>query len=508
MKTLRNPLFLTFFILLTISLLSLLFIMIVMKTKQEKSTQKPNLPLRKPAVAGSFYPGSQKELAATISALLNQAEVFPATQSAKIIIVPHAGISYSGRIAAWGFKQIEGRDYHQIILLGSSHRSFFNQAAVFDKGIWETPLGRVEIDEGLAKKIVDKGKKIVADTSPHAEEHSLEIELIFLQKVLKNFKIVPILLSQTSDELIESLAQKISQNLDEQTLLVASTDLSHYPPYETATKVDGETIKAILSGKKDVFAKTVANLENQGYPGVGTCACGAEAVKVALRVGEILNLEFKKIKYENSGDVGGDQSQVVGYVAIVGYGKNASATYKLDGSAQKEALEIARRTLEEHFEGRRTPEIIPKNKGLLEQLGAFVTIRNKGELRGCIGEFEPKETLYKVIQKMTLAAATEDIRFMPIQAKELKDIKIEISIMTPKRKINDWQEIQLGKHGVVVQKGMRAGTFLPQVATETGWGPEEFLSHLCAEKAGLAQDCYKDPSTNLFVFEAQIVEEK
>jgi AmmeMemoRadiSam system protein A len=129
-------------------------------------------------------------------------------------------------------------------------------------------------------------------------------------------------------------------------------------------------------------------------------------------------------------------------------------------------------------------------------------------LRGCLGEFEPKEPLSKVIQKMTLAAATEDIRFMPVQAKELKDIKIEVSVMTPKRKIDDWREIQLGKHGVVVQKGDRAGTFLPQVATETGWGLEEFLSHLCAEKAGLPQDCYKDSSTSLFVFEAQIVEEE
>lgn len=484
------------------------FIIAMKRPKKSPSEEKISGPIRKPAVAGSFYPDSPKELEATLSTLLNQAEVIPATKSTKILIVPHAGISYSGQVAAWGFKQIENKNYTRIIILGVSHRHIFNQAAVFEKGLWETPLGKVEVDQNLAKKIID-GEKIVADITPHLEEHSLEIELIFLQKVLKDFKIVPILLSQTSKELIETLAQKISQNLDEQTILVVSTDLSHYPPYEVANKVDGETIKAILSGKKEIFEKTIQELESKGYPGVDTCACGAEAVKVALKVGEILDLEFEKIKYENSGDVSGEKSRVVGYAAIVGYGKSLFTSQPLDDQAQKEALKIARQTLENHLKSPLAPlsPLTPKNKSLLKPLGCFVTLRKHGELRGCIGEFEPKDPLYRVIQKMAIEAATNDPRFPPVTAKELPEIKIEISVMTPKKKINSWREIELGKHGVVVQKGFRAGTFLPQVASETGWSLEEFLSHLCSQKAGLPADCYKDPSVNLYVFEAQVFEE-
>ena len=491
----------------TILLVSLSFIIIMVKIKKSKLTEKETLPTRKPAVAGSFYPGTQKELDATISALLNQAELIPATESAKILIVPHAGISYSGGIAAHGFKQIQDKNYTHIIILGASHRAFFTHASIFDKGIWETPLGKVEVDQNLAKKIIN-GKKIIADTTPHQDEHSLEIELIFLQKVLKNFKIVPILLSQTSDELIENLALKFSQNLDENTLLVVSTDLSHYPQYEMAKKVDNETINGILTGKVKDFEKTIQNLESQGYPGVQTCACGAEAVKVALKVGEILNLKFQKVKYANSGDTGGDKSQVVGYVAIVGYGKTTETSEPLDEEAKKEALEIARQTLQKYLTERKIPEITPENKALFNPLGCFVTLRKNGQLRGCIGEFEPKDPLYKVIQRTAIEATTNDPRFLPVTAKELPEIKIEISVMTPKKKIDNWQEIELGKHGVVIQKGFRAGTFLPQVASETGWNLEEFLSHLCAEKAGLPSDCYKDSSTNLYIFEAQIFKEE
>lgn len=176
--------------------------------------------------------------------------------------------------------------------------------------------------------------------------------------------------------------------------------------------------------------------------------------------------------------------------------------------AQKEALTIARKTLEEYLATSRAPSFSPTNGDLRQPLGAFVTLRKKDELRGCIGEFEPQEPLFQVIQNMSIAAATHDFRFPPIKAEELKDINIEISVMTPKRKIKNWHEIKLGKHGVVVEKNGRSGTFLPQVATETGWSLEEFLSQLCWQKAGLPPEAYQDPTTNLFVFEAQIFSEK
>lgn len=149
-----------------------------------------------------------------------------------------------------------------------------------------------------------------------------------------------------------------------------------------------------------------------------------------------------------------------------------------------------------------------KNQILTKPFGAFITLKKHGKLRGCIGSFEPSESLARVIQNMTIAAATQDSRFLPVEPNELKDITIEISVMTPKRKIGNWRDIKLGKHGVVVQKDNHSGTFLPQVATGTGWNKEQFLSELCSQKASLPADCYKDPEVTLYVFEAQVFGEK
>ena len=466
--------------------------------------QKSPIIVRQPAVAGTFYPQDPNELDHKIESLIAGINPIEVEGRLKILLVPHAGIEYSGAVAASGFKQIEGKDYTKIILLGISHRQGLDHAAVFSEGAWKTPLGEVLVEENLANKLLDE-QGIIKDISAHQNEHSLEVELIFLQKVLKNFKIVPILLGQPSDNLINLLAEKISSNLDSETLLVVSSDLSHYPNWETANKVDKETINSILSGKKEIFEKTLQKLENQHYSNLDTCACGENAIKVGLKVAEILKItNFKKIKYENSGDVTGEKDRVVGYAAIGGW--NTQVT--LDSESQKEALAIARQTIQEYLSSGKIPVITPQNNALLSPLGAFVTLRKDDELRGCIGIFEPTEPIYQVIQKMAIAAATKDTRFSPVLTDELKDITIEISVMAPKQKITDWKEIKLGKHGVVVQRGLQSGTFLPQVATETGWNLEEFLSQLCSQKAGLPPDCYKDPATTLYTFEAQVFEER
>lgn len=466
------------------------------------------LPIRLPAVAGSFYPADPAELRRIIDGFLQEAQPATVEGKLKILIVPHAGLEYSGRTAAAGFKQIEGGTYSKVIILGASHRVWFDYAAVFDKGQWETPLGKVDINEELAERIIDDNK-IVVDLKPHKEEHSLEVELVFLQRVLKDFKIVPILLGQVSEDVLDSLAQKISQNFDENTLLVISSDLSHYPDWQTANKVDGETIRAIVSGNEKIFAETIKKLMSENYRGLETCACGEEAIRVALKVARKLSLtNIGKIRYENSGDLTGDKSRVVGYGAIGVWDTQKTAKSYLDEETKKEALQIVRKTLQEYLTNGKIPQIVPKSRVLQEPLGAFVTLRKNHELRGCIGRFEPNESLFKVIQEMAIAAAADDPRFSPVTRDELKEVTIEISVMTPKRKINDWSEIVLGKHGVVIQQGARSGTFLPQVATETGWSKEEFLSQLCSQKAGLPANCYLDPEVNLYVFEAQVFEEE
>ncbi len=466
------------------------------------SLQKNLKYLRPPAVAGSFYPAEPSRLDSLINRLLKEAPPSPTEGRLKILIVPHAGIEYSGAVAAAGFKQIERKDYTRVILLGASHYSGFDFAAVFDQGAWQTPLGKVKVDEGLAGRMMDPENKILAVPEVHAEEHSLELELIFLQKVLTDFEIVPILLGQVFEETLKALSRKIAENLDEETLLLVSSDLSHYPTYEIAEKVDQETIAAILTGDAKTFTSIVSKDLSAGLV---TRACGYQAIEVGLRIVQRLDLEGKEIKYENSGGVTGDKKQVVGYGALAFYSKDGK---ELDSQAQAEALKIARETLKFHLSGLPIAPLSPKSPLLHEPLGAFVTLKENGELRGCIGEFEPREPLYEVIQKMAIAAATEDPRFPKVMKDELPEIKIEISVMTPRQKIDDWRKIRPGVDGVVIQCGRRAGTFLPQVAIETGWSLEEFLSQLCCQKAGLPANCYKSPEVNLYTFQVQILEEE
>lgn len=466
--------------------------------------------VRLPAVAGAFYPAEKSDLIEQISSFLKKAEPIEIEKYLRILIVPHAGYDYSGQVAAWGFKQLENQGFSKVILLGSSHQVFFKEAAVYNQGRWQTPLGEVEIDEELANTLINQSELIKENLVAHEQEHSLEVELPFLQQVLGDFKMVAILLGQGGEKVLQDLTEAIANNLDEKTLLVISSDLSHYPPYEVANKVDKETIDSILSGEVDKFAQVIERNLNQ--PGVDTCACGAEAIKVGMLVAKKLGIEeIKLINYANSGDISGDQSRVVGYASVGFYSDRKLVTTKdtkLNQKAQKDLLKIARETLESYLKDGKVPEFDVNDEDLNEKLGAFVTLRKDGNLRGCIGEFEPKEPLYKVVQKKAIDAALNDPRFPPVAFDELKEIEIEISVLSKPEKIDDWKKIQLGKHGVIIRKGLKGGTFLPQVATETGWDLPTFLENLCSQKAGLAKDCYQDSSVNLFTFTAQVFSEE
>jgi hypothetical protein len=269
--------------------------------------------IRLPAVAGAFYPANKKELADQIN------HYFSCTQKVsekllKILIVPHAGYDYSGQVATWGYKQLD-KHYKRVILLGVSHRAYFNKAAIYHRGSWQTPLGFVKIDEVFADTLIKQSNFIEANLSVHSAEHSLEVQLPFLQLVLADFKIVPILLSASSQEVLAELAQTISHHFDNQTLLVISSDLSHYPAYITAQKVDKETIKSILSGSLTKFNTKIK--ENLTQPAVETCACGAEAIKVGMMIANKLGItDIKLLNYANSGEVMEDKSRVVGYASI------------------------------------------------------------------------------------------------------------------------------------------------------------------------------------------------
>jgi AmmeMemoRadiSam system protein B/AmmeMemoRadiSam system protein A len=467
--------------------------------------------VRNSAVSGQFYPSDAEVLRETVSDLISKAQAVPSSQKPRILISPHAGVEYSGATAAASYKQIEGAKYTRVIIIGTSHNFRFDDAVIDGNDYWETPLGQIKLDKDYINTLV-QSKKIGIDSAKHAPEHSLEMQLIFLQQVLGNgFEVVPILMSDGADmNVINLVAYKIAQNFDDNTLLVVSSDLSHYPKRETARQLDNKLIKSILTGDLNLFEETVKDTEMAGYADVATAACASEAIAVGMKVSKLLGFgDFQKLKYENTGDVTGDNERVVGYGALIA--RNGSVNFNapvLDEEAQRETLQLTRSTLEEYLKSGKTPEINPQNALLYEPLGAFVTLEINGQLRGCIGSFEPDDPLYKVLQQVGISAAVNDGRFTPVKYEELKDIDIEISVMTPRIRIDNWKDIVLGEDGVVIQDAGRAGTFLPQVATDNNWDLETFLSELCSQKVGVESDCYRDPQAQIYTFEAQVFGEK
>jgi len=485
--------------------------------------------IRQPAVAGQFYPQREKDLRVMADKFLSVAkqEIEKENDPFPILIVPHAGWEYSGQTAAFGFAQIEDNDFKKVVLIGPSHQAFFEGAAIDDSDFWQTPLGKVAVDKALINKILAPEEKIIVNRGVHDNEHCLEVELPFLQMVLSDFKIVPILIGQASESTLELLAKVLAANFDEKTLLVVSSDLSHYPDSKTAKVVDQQTVEAILSGSKDRLVEVLKKLTDE-YPQVDTFACGSEAIKVGLAVAESLSMgKGRLFSKTNSGTVSGQEDRVVGYAAMGFLGKlnppalhhngtgpagGQSSKFKaeeeLDGDQQKTLLEIARQALENYFKTEKVSDIKVNDELLKQERGVFVTLKKDGQLRGCIGQFVPQKPLYQLVQDMAVSAAAYDHRFSPLQYHELGNIKIEISVLSPMEKISFWQNVELGKYGVYLKYGDRSATFLPQVAAETGWSREEFLSQLCAQKMGLSENCYQDPQAELFVYTAQVFGEE
>ncbi|MFA7255729.1 MAG: AmmeMemoRadiSam system protein B [Candidatus Omnitrophota bacterium] len=492
---------------------------------EQKSTDKdPNV--RKAAVAGGFYPGDKAGLEKYVDELLRQANPPVIKEPIRAIMVPHAGYIYSGPVAAYAYKELEGRDIKTVILIGNSHHHSFDGIAVYAKGAFETPLGLVPVDENFTAKLLAADAAIADRPDIHEDDHVLEVQLPFLQRVLKNFKIVPILFSGDSLELARKLARILPPLVDDKTLIVASTDMSHYPSYTDAVTADKKTLDAVLTGKMEDLDATLQTLASENVPQAETFLCSPSGVRVALLLTQNPeNLQPVLLKYANSGDSpAGEKGRVVGYGAVAFVAKQSTLSTIPPPAAEEkksapdengmtsqdkeELLKIARATVENYVQTGKSPEFSPASSALREPRGAFVTLKENGQLRGCIGQFEPSEPLYKIVQQMAVAAASEDPRFRPVSADELGQLTYEISVLSPLRKVETADEITLGKHGVQVSKGFHHGVFLPQVATETGWSKEEFLSELCSQKAELPGDCWKDPDVDLQVFTADVFSEE
>jgi len=500
-----------------------LFLMVTVgqcRQKAQTDDSASSMDAREPVVAGAFYPDNPERLADQVDGFLAQVPEQPLPGQLIALVAPHAGYVYSGGVAAYAYKQLQGKTYHTVILIGPSHRARFPGASVYDRGSYQTPLGTVPVDEEMGKRLMSLSESFAHVPQAHLAEHSLEVQLPFLQRVLGDFRILPIITgSSLSFEQMESIAQAMAQVAGEGVLIVASTDMSHYPSYEHACRVDGETLKAIESFSPQAVAENEVRWLQEGITELHCTLCGLEPVLVTMMAAKKLGADgVEVLRYANSGDVPmGDHQRVVGYGAVAFYRGNGKTLEKemslkelsedLDRQEQVALLEIARESIVRGLKGERySPPDSPYPK-LMEKWGAFVTLHKHGQLRGCIGRFQPDVPLCQTVAEMAQAAAFADHRFTPLSSEEVDDIEIEISVLSPLREVSSIDEIQLGKHGIWITKGGNSGCFLPQVATETGWSKKEFLEHCCRDKAFLAPDAYLDEDTHIYVFTAQVFHE-
>ena len=283
-------------------------------------------------------------------------------------------------------------------------------------------------------------------------------------------------------------------------VVIASSDLSHYPTYDDALVVDGATLAAIETGDPARVQETIDGLMIADFPNLVTCACGEAAILVTMQVAQGLGADTVTVlRYANSANVSGDHSQVVGYGAVMLWQYEPP---DLTEARREELLALARTTIAEYLETGETPDYETGNPALTRRSGAFVTLKEHDELRGCIGHTQADRPLYQVVQQMAVAAATGDPRFPPLTTEELSNITVEISVLSPFRRTTDVEQVQVGTHGLMIFQDGRQGLLLPQVPVEQGWGREEFLENLCL-KAGLAPDCWTGRPT-LYAFTAVV----
>ncbi len=452
--------------------------------------------IREPVWAGKFYDQRTEILSRQIDIFLEKAKK-STTLPEKILalIVPHAGYIYSGQVAAFGYKQVQGRDYEVVIIIAPSHRYGFQGCSIYPRGGYRTPLGVAYIDEELASKISFlSGFKYIPQA--HKEEHSIEVQIPFIQKVLPEAKIVPILMGAPSRNTVNSLAKALTQALkDKKALLVASTDLSHYLPKKEANEIDNQTANLIK-------ALDTESLQRKIERGEGIMCGGGGVVASLLYAKSRGEARVELLHYADSSQAGGPESGVVGYLSAAIYLEQKDEEKELSQEEKKELLQIARKAIEKIVIEKTIFEYTPQNSNLFEKKGAFVTLKKHHSLRGCIGFVEPIMPLYETVIRAAIFAACKDPRFPPLSQEELKNLEIEISVLSTLKKIEDPSQIEVGKHGLLIVEGEKKGILLPQVPVENNWSRDMFLRQACL-KAGLPPDAWKK-GAEIFVFEAQV----
>ena len=474
-------------------------------------------PVVRPATqANRFYTGDAGELSEEVDNLLALHRCETVYRDVAALIVPHAGYYFSGNVAAAAYMAMpKDKQYKRIFLLGPSHHEWLDGASVnTEADYYATPLGQVKVDHDVAVALTEADSVFRYEPRAHDREHCLEVQLPFLQRFFTIHSslftkdvppIVPIIISTNDFQKLKRIAEALKPYLTEENLFIVSSDFSHYPKYEDACRVDARTGKAVESGDVEQFIAALEENARSGVRNLSTSACGELAIVTLLMMIDS-TYEVKHLMYQNSGDAEeSDHSRVVGYhaFAIV---RKSSQEFSLSEDEKRMLKEIALTSIKDSLNGRgiavANSSLFTLHSSLKQKCGAFVSLHKHGRLRGCIGHFGEDVPLHEIVAEMARAAAFEDPRFMPVTADELSDIDIEISVLTPMRRILSLDEFELHRHGIYIRKGYRSGTYLPQVADEVNWTKEEFVSHCAQDKAGIGWDGWKDAETELYVYEA------
>jgi AmmeMemoRadiSam system protein B/AmmeMemoRadiSam system protein A len=474
---------------------------------------------RQAVAAGRFYSANKETLAKDISRLFESCVKTLPHLPTRAIISPHAGYIFSGKTAASALSVIDPNiQYRNIFIIGSSHTMAFDGASVYNIGDFITPLGKLAVNKNIANSL-KKEKLFDFPVDAHKQEHSLEVQMPLIQFYFKKVPpIVPIVIATNNINNIKKIAGILKPYFTPENLFIISSDFSHYPSYKTACEVDNTTADAIVSGNPERFMQVLRKNSNVKDPGLVTSMCGWTSGLLLLYLAENdNNLEFRKIDYCNSGDSPyGSNDEVVGYNAIALIEKrsdrevsgNLSDEVKFTEKEKEQLIDLARDNIKSLLYDKR--RLTMENKTLPDifnkPYGAFVTLKISGQLRGCIGRFVSSDPLYKVVLESSQSSAFEDPRFTPLTKKEFSKTEIEITVLGPMKKISDIKEIVLGRHGIYIKKDFRAGTMLPQVATENNWTVEEFLGYTSRDKAGIGWDGWKD--ADLFTYEGIVLEDK
>lgn len=472
--------------------------------------------IREPAVAGRFYDSSAMGLAETVDSFLKAKAVAPPAGEIKGLLVPHAGYAYSGPAAASAYALLGAAAFDTVYVLGTGHTVPVDGGATLSSGAFRTPLGDLEIDAEAAAELLAEKKLFLASPRAHEREHSIEVQLPFLQRLPRPPKnVVPLLFNTDDLDKLLAAGRAIGRAAARRKALVCvSSDLSHYPPASVALISDRAALEAyaiaLRNGDPAYFGTSLRLLESKAGAEMDTAACGrAVMIAGAAACLEMGANDFHLAEYVHSGMVSGDDSGVVGYGSGL-FLRSVSpppGMIELDAAARAGLLNLAREAIAARLRGIKAevPELFPR-AGYNLPSAVFVTLTVGGRLRGCIGTMEPRGSLADSVARYAVAAAFEDPRFGPLTPEEFGKVKIEISALSPLRKVPSADAVEPGRHGVYIKRGRLSGTYLPQV-WEHFKSKNDFLDSLCSEKAGLQPGAWKEKSTALYVYTVDSFEE-